>query len=142
MGRILAIDYGRKRAGIAVTDPGQIIASPLTTVGAAEIISFLKNYFMQQEVDFIVVGLPRQMNNTPSESVQYIEPFIRQFKKTFPQMEIVRVDERFTSKMARQAILESGKKKSERQNKALVDAVSAAIILQSYLEMRDMGRFK
>lgn len=142
MGRVLAIDYGRKRVGLAVTDPGQMIGSPLTTISAAQIIPFLKNYFMQEEVDLIVIGEPRQMNNMPSESVQHIEPFIRLFSKTFPEMKIVRVDERFTSRMAQQAILQSGKKKSERQNKALVDAVSAAIILQSYLEMRDMGRFK
>lgn len=142
MGRVLAIDYGRKRVGLAVTDPGQMISSPLTTISAAEIISFLKNYFAQEQVDLIVIGEPRQMNNQPSESVRYIEPFIRLFHKTFPDMKMVRVDERFTSRMAQQTILQSGKKKSERQNKALVDAVSAAIILQSYLEMRDLGRFK
>ena len=142
MGRVLAIDYGRKRVGLAVTDPGQMFGAPLTTISAAEIISFLQNYFKQEQVDLIVIGEPRQMNNQPSESVQYIEPFIRLFKKTFPEMEIVRVDERFTSRMAQQAILQSGKKKSDRQNKALIDAVSAAIILQSYLEMRDLGRFK
>lgn len=142
MGRVLAIDYGRKRVGLAVTDPGQMFGAPLTTISAAETISFLQNYFKQEQVDLIVIGEPRQMNNQPSESVQYIEPFIRLFKKTFPEMEIVRVDERFTSRMAQQAILQSGKKKSDRQNKALIDAVSAAIILQSYLEMRDLGRFK
>lgn len=142
MGRVLAIDYGRKRVGLAVTDPGQMFAAPLTTISAAETISFLQNYFKQEQVDLIVIGEPRQMNNQPSESVQYIEPFIRLFKKTFPEMEIVRVDERFTSRMAQQAILQSGKKKSDRQNKALIDAVSAAIILQSYLEMRDLGRFQ
>lgn len=142
MGRILAIDYGRKRVGLAVTDPGQMISSPMTTISAAQIIPFLKDYFAKEEVDLFVIGEPRQMNNLPSESVQYIEPFIRLFRKTFPEMKIARVDERFTSHLAQQAIFQSGKKKSARRNKALVDAVSAAIILQSYLEMRDMGRFK
>lgn len=139
MGRILAIDYGQKRVGIAVTDEGQIIASPLTTVHSKDIISFLKDYVSKEKVELFVVGEPRQMNNQASESVRFIEPFVRLLVKQFPEIPVERVDERFTSMMAQRTILESGAKKKDRQNKALVDTVSAAIILQSYLESKSAG---
>lgn len=139
MGRILAIDYGQKRVGLAVTDVDQIIASPLTTVHSKDIISFLKNYIKSENVELFVVGEPRQMNNTASESVKYIDPFVRLLAKEFPEIKVVRIDERFTSKIAQQVVLNSGLKKKDRQNKSLVDTISAAVILQSYLEMRSFG---
>ncbi|MBK6965428.1 MAG: Holliday junction resolvase RuvX [Bacteroidales bacterium] len=139
MSRILAIDYGQKRVGIAVTDEGQMIASPLTTVHSKDIISFLKEYVSKEKVELFVVGEPRQMNNQASESVRFIEPFVRLLVKQFPEIPVERVDERFTSMMAQRTILESGAKKKDRQNKALVDTVSAAIILQSYLEAKSAG---
>ncbi len=134
MGRILAIDYGRKRVGIAVTDPSQIIASKLTTVPAHQIFDFLKEYFQKEEVEKIIIGYPLQMNNEASEAVKYINPFLRRFQKLYPEMPIEQVDERFTSKMAFQTMIDAGVKKKDRQNKATIDAVSATIILQSYLE--------
>jgi putative Holliday junction resolvase len=133
MARILAIDYGKKRTGIAITDELQMIASGLTTINTAEIIDFLKNYIENEHVELLIVGEPKQMNNTPSESEVLIQPFIEQLKKQFPNMEIKRVDERFTSKMAFQTMIDSGLKKKQRQNKALIDEISATIILQSYL---------
>lgn len=136
MARVLAIDYGRKRCGIAVTDPEGIIASPLTTVPANELLDFLKKYISEEDVDCIVIGEPKQMDYSVSEAEKYIAPFIGQLKKAFPNMQLERVDERFTSLMASQAILDSGAKKKDRRDKSLVDRVSAAIILQSYLEMR------
>lgn len=139
MGRILAIDYGQKSVGIAVTDVDQIIATSLTTVHSKDIISFLKDYLSKENVELFLVGEPKQMNNQPSESVKYIEPFVRLLVKEFPQIQLERVDERFTSKMAQRAILESGVRKKDRQNKALVDTVSATIMLQSYLETRSAG---
>jgi putative Holliday junction resolvase len=135
MGRIIGIDHGRKRTGIAVTDPSRIIASPLTTVPTHELIEFLKKYISEEDVDGIVVGEPKQMDYSASESEQFIKPFLKQLKKTFPEITIERVDERFTSKMAMQAILDSGINKKRRRDKALVDKVSAAIILQTYLDM-------
>lgn len=137
MGRILAIDYGQKRVGIAVTDESQIIANALTTVHAKDIFIFLTDYISKENVDCIVVGEPRQMNNTRSESVIFIDPFVKKLKKTFPQIPVELMDERFTSVMASQAILMAGLKKKDRQNKALVDSVSATILLQSYLEQRE-----
>lgn len=134
MGRILAIDYGQKRAGIAVTDPMQIIANGLTTVPSAKIFDFLKDYFLKETVDLILVGLPMQMNATPSESSRFIEPFVKKLAKDFPAIPIERVDERFTSKMAFQTMIDSGINKKNRQNKALIDTISATIILQTYLE--------
>ena len=134
MGRIIGIDYGRKRTGIAVTDPSRIIASPMTTVATHELIEFLKKYIEEEDVDCIVVGEPKQMDNTASESEQYIKPFIKQCGKIFPKITIERVDERFTSMLASRAILDSGINKKSRRDKALIDKVSAAIILQSYLD--------
>ncbi|WP_092468072.1 Holliday junction resolvase RuvX [Winogradskyella thalassocola] len=133
MGRILAIDYGTKRTGLAVTDEMQIIASGLTTVETKTLIPFLKNYISTEKVDKIVVGLPKQMDNTASESEVYIQKFLVQLTKAIPQIPVDRVDERFTSKMAFQTMIDSGLKKKQRQNKALVDEISATLILQSYL---------
>lgn len=138
MGRIIGIDYGRKRCGLAVTDPLGMIASPLTTVPASELLDFLKKYIQEEDVECIVIGEPRQMDYSVSESEKYIKPFIGLLKKTFPDMLLERVDERFTSMMASQAILQSGAKKKDRRDKALVDKVSAAIILQTYLEMKPL----
>ncbi len=140
MGRILAIDYGQKRVGLAVTDEDRIIASPLTTVHSKDIIAFLKDYIKKERVDLLLVGEPKQMNNRPSESVKFIDPFVRQLRKEFPDIPLERIDERFTSKMAQRSILESGAKKKDRQDKGIVDMVSAAIMLQSYLEMLSFGR--
>lgn len=133
MGRIVAIDYGLKRTGLAVTDDLQIIASGLTTVATSELMSFLKDYIQQETVELFLVGEPKQMDNSPSESEKHIAPFIKKLEKAFPKIEIKRVDERFTSKMAFQTMIDSGLKKQQRKNKALVDEISATLILQSYL---------
>lgn len=133
MARILAIDYGHVRCGIAVTDELQLIASGLTTVATKELLPFLKKYFIEEEVELVVVGEPKQMNNQASESEVYIQEFLVEFTKMFPEMMVKRVDERFTSKMAFQTMIDSGLKKKQRQNRALVDEISATIILQSYL---------
>lgn len=136
MGRILAIDYGRKRVGLAVSDPLQIIANKLTTVRAHDIFDFLTDYFSKEKVDCVVVGYPRTLSNEPSESIRYINPFLKQFQKKFPEVKLELVDERFTSKIAFQTMIDAGLKKMDRQNKELVDAVSATIILQSYMEQQ------
>jgi len=133
LARILAIDYGKKRTGLAVTDELQLIASGLTTVDTHEIFSFLTTYFKNEHVELLLVGEPKRLNNTPSQSEALIQPFIEKLKKQFPEIEIKRVDERFTSKMAFQTMIDSGLKKKQRQNKALIDEISATIILQSYL---------
>lgn len=140
MGRILAIDYGQKRVGLAVTDELQIIATALTTVPANEVMGFLKKYSGMNVVECFVVGEPKQMNNTASESSKYIEPFIRRLKVEFPTIPIERMDERFTSMIATRTIRESGAKKVTRRDKSLVDAVSAVIILQSFMEQRNMAK--
>ena len=142
MGRILAIDYGSKRVGIAVTDPLKMIANGLTTIHSKEVISFLKDYFKREEVECVVVGEPRRMNNEPSRVAALIDIFIKSLKKNFPGLKIERMDERFTSKMAFQVMIEGGLKKKARQNKELVDEISATIILQSYLEYRDRNMEK
>ncbi len=134
MGRILAIDYGRKRVGLAVTDELQIIASGLGTVHASDTITYLKRYIKDNEVECFVIGEPKDMKNRPSESERFIAPFLKTLRKAFPEIRIDRYDERFTSGIATRAILDSGAKKKDRQNKALVDTVSAVLILQSYLE--------
>jgi putative Holliday junction resolvase len=136
MGRILAIDYGQKRIGLAVTDPLQMIANRLETVPVAGIWDYLSDYFSKESVECVVVGYPRQMNNEASESVRYINPFLKKFSKVYPEMPIELVDERFTSKMAFRAMIDGGLKKKARQDKALIDTVSATIILQSYLEQK------
>ena len=139
MSRILSIDYGRKRVGIAVTDPQQIIATKLTTVPTFKIWDFLKEYFEKEDVEKVVIGYPRQLNNQPSDSIRYINPFLRRFQKVYPKMALEQVDERFTSKIAFQTMIDGGLKKKARQNKATVDAVSAVIILQTYM---DQEKFK
>ncbi|WP_340114513.1 Holliday junction resolvase RuvX [Maribellus mangrovi] len=136
MARILCLDYGRKRVGIAVTDPGQIIASRLTTVPTHTLWEFLKTYFEKENVELLVVGYPRQMNNEASEAVRYINPFLKKFQKVYPEVKLELFDERFTSKMAFQTMIDGGIKKKQRQDKAMIDAVSATIILQSYLEQK------
>jgi len=133
MPRILSIDYGIKRTGIAVTDDLQIIASGLTTVPSTTIIEFLEDYFSKENVMKVLIGEPKQMNGTPSESTPAIEKFVSDFKMSFPEMPIVRVDERFTSKMAIQTMIDSGLKKKQRQNKGLIDEIAATILLQDYL---------
>lgn len=133
LSRILAIDYGQKRTGIAVTDELQIIASGLTTVNTVDLISFLKEYISKNKVSLFVIGKPKQMNNTASESEALIIPFLKKLEKQIPQIPLLRVDERFTSKMAFQTMIDGGLNKKKRQNKALVDEISATIILQSYL---------
>ena len=136
MSRILAIDYGKKRTGIAVTDPLQIIATGLTTVPTHQLMDFLLNYVRQEPVERIVVGHPKQMNNEDSENMRNIVPFVKQLKKRLPDLPVELVDERFTSVLANQAMIAGGLKKKDRQNKALVDEISATIILQSYLEAK------
>lgn len=136
MGRILALDYGRKRTGVAVSDPLKIIANGLTTVPTHELLVFLQNYMVKEQVERILIGLPKQMSGELSESMNYIRPFVARLKKTFPDIPVEFVDERFTSVLAHQAMLDGGLKKKERQNKALVDEISATIILQSYLESK------
>lgn len=133
MGRILAIDFGKKRTGIAVTDELQIIASGLTTVYTEDLIHFLKEYISKNQVELFLVGKPKQMNNTDSESEALILPFLKKLKNQIPQIPLLRIDERFTSKIAVQTMIDSGLNKKQRRNKALVDEISATIILQSYL---------
>lgn len=136
MARILALDFGTKRIGIAITDELQIIASGLTTVNTKNIFSFLTDYLKKENVELFIVGEPKQLDNTLSESEQYIKPFLLKLSQTFPKIPIKRVDERFTSKIAFQSMIDSGLKKKQRQNKALIDEISATLILQSYLEQQ------
>ena len=136
MGRILALDYGRKRTGIAVTDILQIIANGMTTVPSHTLPDFLVQYTAKEPVDLILIGLPKQLNNDFSESMNYIKPFVQRLKKILPNIPVEFVDERFTSVLAHRTMLEAGLKKKDRQSKELVDEVSATIILQSYLESR------
>lgn len=134
--RLMAFDYGTKRIGIAVTDPLQIVANALTTVHPDEIVDFLKNYLQTEQVETFVVGKPRQMDGSDSESASHVIGFIRLLKKQFPAIPVAEVDERFTSKMASAVIAQSGMKKGKRQQKGLVDTISATIILQSYMDSR------
>jgi putative Holliday junction resolvase len=134
MGRILAIDYGQKRVGLAVTDPLQIAANGLDTISVNEVLDYLKKYIEKEPVEKFVVGLPKQMNGEDSDSMQFIRPFVVSLQRKFPDIELVYVDERFTSVLAHKAMLEGGLKKKDRQNKGLVDKISATIILQTYLE--------
>lgn len=134
--RVMSFDYGTKRIGIAVTDPLQIIANGLTTVHPKDIVDFLKKYLLTEQVERFIVGEPKQMDGTASQSAPHVKGFISLLKKQFPTIPIETIDERFTSKMASAAIAQSGLKKQDRQNKALVDTISATIILQSYLEKK------
>lgn len=137
MPRLLAIDYGQKRTGIAVTDPLQIIATGLTTVNTHEAIAFLKDYMAKEPVSLMIVGEARNLDGSPAQSAVYIEGFVKQLAKNFPDIPVEREDERFTSKMAFQTMIDSGISKSKRRDKKLVDKISAVIILQSYLERRN-----
>ena len=132
----MAIDYGRKRVGVAVTDPMQIIAGGLATVPAHEIVAFIEKYVATEPVETIVVGLPTQMNNQPSESMRYIQPFVATLKKKIPHIPVVFYDERFTSVLAHRAMIDGGMKKMARRDKAVVDKIAATIILEDYLQYR------
>ena len=136
MSRLLSIDYGKKRTGIAVSDPLQIIAYGLTTVETSKLFEFLEDYLKKEEVESIIVGLPKQLNGQPSENMIRIEPFVNRLKKLYPKINIEYFDERFTSKLAHQAMIDGGLKKQDRRNKELVDEISATIILQGYMESR------
>ncbi len=133
MGRIMAIDYGAKRTGIAVTDPMQIIASGLSTISTSELIPFLVDYLKEESVETLVVGEPKQMDNSVSQSETLIQNFLKELNRYLPSMNVVRQDERFTSKLAVRSMIEGGVKKNKRRNKALVDEISATLILQAYL---------
>jgi len=132
--RILAIDYGSKRTGIAVTDPLKIIATGLTTVNSKELIAFLKNYFSKEEVELVIIGEPKNMDDSDTHATALVKKFIEEFKKKFPRHPIKKVDERFTSKMASQAMIDMGLKKMQRRDKKLIDEIAATIILQDYLQ--------
>lgn len=134
MGRILAIDYGKKRTGLAVTDPLRITANPLLTIETKGLINWLQTYFEKEKVDIVVIGHPTQMNGEESESMNYIRPFMGNFKKQFPTIPITMYDERFTSVLAHQAMIAGGMKKKDRQDKAIVDKIAACIILEGYLD--------
>ncbi len=140
MGRIMAIDYGQKRVGLAVSDPQQMIANGLTTVHVKDLMEYLKNYMAKEQVETIVVGEPRDMKNLASDASRFIEPFVKHLKKQFPDITVERMDERFTSQMAMDTMLTAGLKKKSRQNKALVDIISATLILQSYMEQQSFFR--
>ncbi len=134
MGRILAIDYGLKRTGIAVTDPLRIIATPFDTVATPDLLEFLKSYLKKETVDEFVVGMPKTLKNEDSETAPFVRLFVEELQKTFPEKKINLADERFTSAIAKRALIEGGMKKSDRRDKANVDKISATIILQSFLE--------
>ncbi len=133
MGRIMAIDYGVKRTGLAVTDPLRIIATALTTVETPRLMDYLKDYCAREEVDTFIVGEAKHMDNTPSQSMQIIEPFVAALAQAFPEKNIGRIDERFTSKMAFQTMIDSGLKKKKRQDKGMIDQIAATIMLQDYM---------
>jgi RNAse H-fold protein YqgF len=141
LGRILAIDYGKKRVGIAVTDPLKLIATGLCTVASNDAIKFLKEYTSKESVERIIIGLPKQMDYSESESMVYIKPFLAQLAKHFPAIPVEAYDERFTSKLAQRAIIDAGVKKMDRRDKSLVDMVSATIILQSYMQSLELRNF-
>ncbi len=136
MGRILSIDFGKKRVGLAVSDPLKLIANRLATVDTNSIWKFLSGYFQSEQVDEVIIGYPVQLNNQPSEAVLYVEPFIKRFREVYPSMKLELVDERFTSGLALRTMIDGGVKKMARRNKAMVDAISATIILQSYMEQQ------
>ena len=136
LARILAIDYGLKRTGLAVTDPLQIIATGLTTVDSKELINYLKKYFMQEQVELIIIGEPKNLDDTDTHATPLVANCIKQLQKNFPNLPVQTVDERYTSKMAKDAMLEMGLKKNQRRNKALVDEIAATIMLQEYMNNR------
>lgn len=133
MARLLAIDYGRKRTGIAVSDPLQLIATGLTTIQSDSLLSWLKDYMQQEPVEKIIIGYPKTLRNEPAEAIRYINPVIKKIAQTFPEIPLVLMDERFTSKMAFQAMIDGGLKKKDRQDKAMIDKVSATILLQDFM---------
>ncbi len=137
MGRIMAIDYGKVRTGLAATDPVRIIATALTTVETPTLLQYLKEYCAREEVDTFVVGVAKHMDGSPSESMQLIEPFVERLKAAFPDKEVARIDERFTSKMAFQAMIDSGMKKKDRRDKGTIDKIAATIMLQDYMRMSE-----
>lgn len=139
MGRILAIDYGRKRCGLAVTDPLKIVANGLETVPTHQLMNFIKNYMRGEDVELIVMGQPTQLNGEPSESMRYITPFVNRLKKELPGLPVVMVDERFTSTIAHQAMIDGGMKKSDRRDKSRVDTIAATIILNDYLQSKQFN---
>jgi len=136
LGRIVALDYGKVRTGIAVTDEFQLIASGLTTVKTVDLIAFLKKYVSEEKVEKFVVGEPKQMDYSPSQAEELIRPFLKYLSRTFKEIPIERQDERFTSKMAVQSMIEGGIKKEQRKNKALIDEISATLILQAFLNRK------
>lgn len=140
MGRILAVDYGLKRTGLAVTDPLRIIATALDVVETSKLLDFLKKYFQKEPVDEVVVGMPKRLNNEDSEIAPHVRKFVEQFKTSFPDKPVFLGDERFTSSLAQRAMIEGGMRKSERQVKGNVDKISATLILQNYMETRKTGR--
>ncbi len=134
MSRILAIDYGKKRTGLAVTDPMRIMANPLTTVESSQLLTWLADYLQKEDVGVIVIGHPKQMSGEESESMTYIRPFMAAFQQRFPDRELILFDERFTSVLAHRAMIDGGMKKKQRQDKAVVDKIAACIILESYMQ--------
>ena len=136
MGRIMAIDYGKVRTGLAVTDPVRIIATALTTVATPTLLQFIKDYCEREEVDIFVVGDARHMDGTPSESMALIEPFVQKLKELYPDKEVARIDERFTSKIAFQTMIDSGLRKKQRRDKAMVDQIAATVMLQDYMKLK------
>lgn len=134
LGRILSIDYGGKRTGIAVTDPLKIIATGLCTVETPKLVSFLKDYFLKEQVELVIIGMPLNWDDSATHATPLVEKFIKQFQKNFPSVPIKEVDERFTSKLASQAMLQMGLKKKQRQNKAMLDEIAATIMLQEHLQ--------
>lgn len=136
MGRLIGIDYGKKRVGIAVTDPLKMFASPLNTIHPDEFNDFIRGYMKSETIDAFVIGYPVTMNHQPSDSVKYIDPFLRKLKKDFPGIEVHLVDERFTSRMALRTMIDGGLTRKDRQDKAMVDKISASIILQSFLDRK------
>lgn len=140
MARIMAIDYGRKRCGIAVTDTLQIIANGLTTVGSGELLDFIRNYIAREAVECIVIGKPKQVNNKPSENMRYVTAFVNTLHKHLPEMKVELYDERFTSVLAHRTMIDAGLGRMDRRNKELVDEISATIILQDYLESKKYSK--
>lgn len=142
MTRILGIDYGNKRMGIAVTDPLKIFASPLTTINPSEFDGFMEGYLKNEKVEAFVIGYPRKLNNQPSESVKYIDPFLKNLRRKYPEILIHQVDERFTSRMAMRSMIDGGVKKESRQDRSMIDRISASIILQSWLDSRSNNKIE
>lgn len=136
MGRILAIDYGGKRTGIAVTDPLQIIAGALTTIETHKLLAFLKEYFAKEQVDEVIIGMPLNWDDTATHATPLVKGFLKTFRKNFPALPITEVDERYTSKMASRAMIDMGMKKKQRQDKGMVDQIAATIMLQEYMEKK------